>query len=92
MTRNEFIDGGIRILGVYFLTHAIIMFPQTLPVIFAFLGVLSDLLHAGGFHVIGSYFNMTLNTLIPVLMYLILGWYLLNGGKWFYERATREHS
>ena len=84
MTRNEFISGGLRILGAYFFIHGLLRAVDLIPVMANF-GLLS-------WHDLPKYLFTIVYAVVSPVLYLALGWYLLHGGKWFYERATREHS
>ena len=91
MTRNEFIDGGIRILGVYFLIGGILGLPSALRVIYMLLNDSTQALHAGGFRAFWSAFDLRSWTVIPsIILEFVLGWYLLKGGKWFCAQATEN--
>lgn len=82
MTRNEFIDGGIRILGVYFFIGGILQLPSVLNVLLNFRGIA---------FVDFGYFMSIAWAVFHALIQLAAGWYLLNGGKWFYKLAVQDN-
>ena len=82
MTRNEFIDGGIRILGVYFFIGGVLELPGLLQVLLIFRGI----------SFIDSGYLMGIAWVVfHVLIQLAVGWYLLNGGKWFNNWAVQDN-
>ncbi len=92
MTRNELIESLIKAIGVALLVWVILEVPPFLYLAF------SAFIEAGRLMINGATsvaFEILWNAaLISRFFYLVfqvvIGLYLIKGGKWFYAKATKE--
>ena len=92
MTRNELIAALIRVLGVFFLVTAILEIPHFF---FGLIGGAFDLIQALMNDSFGNRVRQiaiadTISMFATLLLRLVLGYYLMIGGRWFASKATHE--
>ncbi len=92
MNRNDLIVGLIRVIGVYILVVALIEVPNFIISVavntFDSIRVAFNATFGSGMDRFGL--ANVMSATITLILRIVLGYYLMNGGKWFVSKATRE--
>ena len=91
MTRNELIESLIKALGVALLVWVILEIP---PFLYSTCSTLIEtgraMMNINATVAFDIFWNAALISRFLYLVFqAVIGFYLLNGGKWFYARATK---
>ncbi len=92
MSRNDLIAALIRVLGIYLLVMALLEIPHFF---FGLIGGAFDIIQSAMNDSFGNRVRQiaiadTISGFATLLLRLVLGYYLMIGGKWFASKATHE--